>query len=148
MRRGFSLRLITDDVHLDNADQGRFWEVLSDVEISSDGNWVTWTMLDQLPQINFYPTAVPAAGGDFDIDGDIDVFVAAVDDDFDGFFFTGDAGPYQVASVTSAAANLPLNSLQPTISGDGRFIAFAHSGPVLGPGTPPRRPRPRPRSPR
>jgi WD40-like Beta Propeller Repeat len=119
------LVLVTDDDH-PGGGNNQFWTVGTDVDISGDGRWVTWTMLDDQATINFFPAAVPVATGGADADFDEDVFVAEIDTVQD--FVLGPAGPPLLASVNADEANLLRQSFQPSISRDGRFIAFTHFG--------------------
>jgi len=119
-----ALLLVTDDDHPGTSDN-RFWTVGTEVDISGDGRYVTWTMADDQSIILFYPGAVPVDDALDDADRDTDVYVATVDADGDGQLDAA-AGPEMLASVDDAEANLSRNSFEPSISRDGRFIAFAH----------------------
>ncbi len=108
---------------------------ITSVAISGDGRYVTWVVFD----VNnfFLPQAVPIADGD-DTDENLDVLVATIDVDpgggSDGSFFSGTHSEPLLVSVDDAGVNLGsdssgpanLSSFEPTISHDGRFIAFTY----------------------
>ena len=131
-------RLITDDQHPVGA---VFWTVIPDIDISGDGRWVSWVMVDESNIIFFVPpasTAAPAAvpPGNNDVDGGRDVFVAEVDPDGDQNLSTSPesfnghigAGPYQLASLTPGTLDNNLGTnLHPSLSYSGRFVAYNQS---------------------